>query len=172
LQLKFSSISEYPQIPYEFQRDLVNNIQKQLWQQLSFPHGTKIRQLTFDILLSVESIQSLSVEEVVKDMYYTPRITCTPSIVDQVIYRPLTILDPYILSLQHNYYPIAQDFPTMVEDEDITDLIKEIDSHEPPTQSEGCISSVRNCKQLQIFYNIIQNMFCSMLQNIITCFET
>jgi hypothetical protein len=49
----------------------------------------------------------------------------------------LTVLDPYILSLQYNYYyPIAQDFSIMAEDEDITDLIKEIDSDEPPTQSE------------------------------------
>ena len=66
------------------------------------PTWYKNKTTGLDILLSVESIQSLSVGEGVQDTYYTPKITCTPSIVDQIIYLPLTILDPYILSLQHN----------------------------------------------------------------------
>ena len=67
------------------------------------PTWYKNKTTGIDILLSVESIQSLPVGEAGQDMYYTPKITCTPSIVDQVTYYSLTILDPCILSLQCNY---------------------------------------------------------------------
>jgi len=43
------------------------------------PTWYKNKTTGLDILLSVESIQSLSVGEAVQNTYYTPKITCTPS---------------------------------------------------------------------------------------------
>ncbi len=55
--------------------------------------------------------------------YHTPKIVSSPSLLNQVIYHPLSIIDPYIIALQQNYYhPIAQDpiSITVTEDTEMT----------------------------------------------------
>jgi hypothetical protein len=108
-------------IPYILKRQLHHSVAS-LWQQLSFPYRTEIRYLTYNIIsLIIESILSQTEEVHDPITYRKPKIISSPSILSQVIYRPLSIIDPYIIALQQNYYPIAQDpITTMTDNTEMT----------------------------------------------------
>jgi hypothetical protein len=140
-----------------------------LWHQLFFPHSTEIRRLTYDLLVQLEQIIHLLLPGTKYKTYTIPSSTSTPSVTEQIIYRPVSILDPYILALRRNYYyPIAPDLtmsnnaqmegqtescspkhspkrstpstkhPTTVESSlaAITEIIKEVEADDPPTEKE------------------------------------
>jgi hypothetical protein len=93
-------------------------IQSSLWQQLAFPHQTEVRSLTFNIIILLEQILSFSTTNRQSQRYYKPisKHTSNPSILDQIIYRPFSIVDPYILALQKNYYyPLMSESLTTIE---------------------------------------------------------
>jgi len=140
-----------------------------LWHQLFFPHSTEIRRLTYDLLVQLEQIIHLLLPGTKYKTYTIPSSTSTPSVTEQIIYRPISILDPYILALRRNYYyPIAPDLtmsndaqmegqtescfpkhspkrstpstkhPITVESSlaAITEIIKEVEADDPPTEKE------------------------------------
>jgi len=108
-------------IPYILKRQLHHSVAS-LWQQLSFPYRTEIRYLTYNIILLIESILSQTKEVQDPITYRKPKIISSPLILSQFIYCPLSIIDPYIIALQQNYYyPIAQDpITTMTDNTEMT----------------------------------------------------
>jgi len=151
----------------------VKQLHTQLWDQLSFPHTTQYRKHIYIILLFAQQIL-LHIAPYTNPVlsnthkYSKPAHTSKPSIVDQVVYRPLQIIDPYILAFQSNYYYlIFPDSSDMTEDEidminarpsspskdgklparvpvtvehsveTISDVLREMEADDPPTQSEA-----------------------------------
>ena len=101
-----------PPFPYE-----LIPLYTELWQQLCFPHGTEARRITYDLLITLEEIFNSNLPSLTSRKFRAPEHKTTPSVVDQIIYQPVGILDPYILALRRNYYyPIAPEHPTMTED--------------------------------------------------------
>jgi hypothetical protein len=120
IQLKFKLTAQSTKIciPYTQKRALTD-VQASLWLHLSFPHNTEIRQLTYDTTLRVESIVNcITLSQTNPSEYHKPKNTSKPSISTQIVYRPITILDPYLLALKRNYYfPISCEPITMTEEE-------------------------------------------------------
>jgi len=76
-----------------------------LWGHLSFPHTTPHRSKIYNILLLIQKLTTYL------DPYCLPPIafilpdkTSRPSIIEQVVHKPVAILSPYTLALQRNYY--------------------------------------------------------------------
>jgi hypothetical protein len=101
-----------PPLPYE-----LIQLYTELWQQLCFPHGKEARRITYELLITLEEIFNITLPSLTSRKFRAPEHKTTPSVVDQIIYQPLGILDPYILALRRNYYyPIAPEHPTMTEE--------------------------------------------------------
>ncbi len=98
----------------------------QLWHQLFFPHITKVRQHTYEVLITLETITIIFLPTLSDCRFKEPKTFTTPSIVDQIIYRPISIIDPYLLALRTNYYyPIAPADLTMTEDTQMETQLEE-----------------------------------------------
>jgi hypothetical protein len=83
-------------------------LQNSLWTQLTFPHEIEVRSITYNVILAVELILLNSGAQGRPTKYYKPRQSSFPKILDQIIYRPLSIINPYTLALQKNfYYPLS-----------------------------------------------------------------
>ncbi len=92
-------------------------LQASLWQQLTFPHDVEVRSITYNVILAIELILLNSGAQGRPAKYYIPNKRSSPSILDQIIYRPLSIINPYTLALQRNYYyPLSSEEQTMQED--------------------------------------------------------
>jgi len=153
----------------------VKYLHTKLWAQLSFPHATQYRKHIYIILLIAQQtllhIAPYTNPAPLKARRFSkPDRTSQPSIADQVVHRPLQIIDPYIIALQSNYYyPISADSSNMPEDENeidmiqvrpssppkdgkppartpvtvehsveaISDVLREMEADDPPTQSEA-----------------------------------
>jgi hypothetical protein len=86
-----------------------------IWDQLTYPYPTHVHSTIYKTITEVENIIILFIPSLIKK-YSLPKATCKPSVVEQIIHRPTRILDPYLLSLQQNYYyPIATEPLTMSE---------------------------------------------------------
>jgi len=160
-------------------REVILNLQSQLWRQLSFPHDTEVRYLTYKVILTLESIILLLSTNKLPQLKLPRTYSGQPSVLQQIIFCPIKILDPYISALRRNYYyPILLELAMVGEHENtetpeteeestmqidskptaqsstrekaplsevitvehslsvITDLIKEIESEEVPTQTQ------------------------------------
>jgi hypothetical protein len=112
----------------------------QLWLHLSFPHATNIRQLTYEIILLIENIINISSSRHTSENFSKPKHPNKPSLTTQIVTRPIEIINPYLLSLQRNYYyPIAYDPVEMSEETSklisettSTAAMDESVSHSPP----------------------------------------
>ncbi len=108
----------------------VKYLHTKLWAQLSFPHATQYRKHIYIILLIAQQtllhIAPYTNPAPLKARRFSkPDRTSQPSIADQVVHRPLQIIDPYIIALQSNYYyPISADSSNMPEDENEIDMIQ------------------------------------------------
>jgi hypothetical protein len=95
------------------------NLHYQLWKHLSFPHETNIREHIFKIFLSIEPVIANISNWTSRDFpqnctFPAKQKQCYPSVSEQVIWRPLSILDSYTLALQRNfYYPLTMPESTM-----------------------------------------------------------
>ena len=64
-----------------------------------------------------------------------PKLKSNPSIIDQIIHRPLAIIDPYTLALRRNYYfPIAPE-ESIMSDEESMELQTEAGSQKQSPRS-------------------------------------
>jgi hypothetical protein len=116
-KFKLHPTASTPAQLYTQERELLMRLQTQLWRQLSFPQSTDVRCLTFNMLLSLELLLQLTREKHIIPKFLKPISVSHPSIKEQIITRPLTIIDPYITALQQNYYfPLAQEHLTMLDE--------------------------------------------------------
>ena len=162
LSFKFNILAEQPEGPLPIP---IISLHTRLWHQLSFPHSTEVCQLTHETIIHVEEVIQLLLPSLQSIIFSRPKSTSTPSISEQIIHRPIQILDPYISALHSNYYyPLATEERMMLEDmqmqrysprqsptratppatvpitvessiQAITELIKEVEADDPPTES-------------------------------------
>lgn len=115
----------------------------ELWQQLSTPHQTEVRRLTYNLLVTLEEIFNITIPSLKHSKFKQPKHKTAPSLEDQIIYQPITILDPYILALRRNYYyPLAPEQPTMA---DNTQMEGQTDNESPkssPTRNKSPASNI------------------------------
>jgi len=96
----------------------VISLYTELWHQLFYPHKTEVRRLTHELLIQLENIIN-TICSIKKNLFKLPIHTSRPSTTEQIIYRPISILDPYILGLQRNYYyPIAPESLNMPDNDE------------------------------------------------------
>jgi hypothetical protein len=104
------------QIPH-LQKNSLSIALAQMWLHFSFPHATNIRQLTYEIILLIENIINISSSRHTSENFSKPKHPNKPSLKTQIVTRPIEIINPYLLSLQRNYYyPIAYDPVKMSEE--------------------------------------------------------
>lgn len=100
-------------------RSLIS-LHTELWYQLSYPHSTEVRQLTHSLTVLLELIINLHFPILHSYKFKIPSGVCTPSLSQQLIHRPITILDPYIQALHRNYYypiaPVEEESVSMADD--------------------------------------------------------
>jgi hypothetical protein len=95
-------------------REVILNLQSQLWRQLTFPHDTEVRYFTYRVILTLESIILLLSTNTFPELKLPRTYSDQPSVLQQIIFCPIKILDPYISALRRNYYyPISLE-PAMV----------------------------------------------------------
>jgi hypothetical protein len=149
---------------YYFPTQVLLELHTNLWYQLSYPHTCEVSLLIYELAVQLERIFHLHFPALSRIKFHATQLIQTPSLQLQIIFRPSSILDPYILALRDNYYyPLAQEELTMQEDthmqggspshspkrnttvvkpitvesslQAITDLIKEVEADDPPTES-------------------------------------
>ena len=84
-----------------------------VWRHLSYPHTTQNRILIYNILHSIQKlITYIASYQLPPVSELPPHKPNYPSIVTQVIHRPIDILDPHILALRQNDYYVLTPEPT------------------------------------------------------------
>jgi len=96
--------------------ELLTSQQKQLWWQLSFPHETQVRFLIYKVILTLESLVLLLSGKTIPQYCSPTKTNNQPSVLDQVIFRPVSIIDPYLLAIKSNYYYPLLPEPIMTEE--------------------------------------------------------
>jgi uncharacterized membrane protein len=96
---KFHTVQAYYGNLLSFPRNIISLYTK-LWHQLFFPHQIEVQRLTYEILVQLEGIISIVLPAFPYNKFKQPKLRSNPSIIDQIILRPLAIIDPYILALR------------------------------------------------------------------------
>jgi len=126
LQFKFITTPTTTTISYH-QKVALSVLQRRLWSQLSFPHDTDVRSITYRIILLIQAILLTPHQHTTPRLFSLPKTTSKPTIIDQIIHNPTRIIDTYTRSLQQNYYyPLALDPAKMSEETTVNAAI----SHE------------------------------------------
>lgn len=102
LQLKFKLERSRPSIPQYF-LSLYHAHIRSLWFQLSFPHPTRFRTALYQTILAVEKLILLLAPQFHKNYQHSKK-SCRLTVTDQIVHQPTKIINPYLLSLQRNYY--------------------------------------------------------------------
>ncbi len=131
--------SLHSQANHVSKRDITPILQSHtnLWHQLFYPHLIGVRRLTHDVLIQLERIIHLLLPTIKYKKFSVPPSTSKPSVLEQIVYHPVRILDPYILALRCNYYyPIAPEDSNMADDTQMEGQTEE----SSPKQSPKCSS--------------------------------
>jgi hypothetical protein len=131
--------SLHSQANHVSKRDITPILQSHtnLWHQLFYPHLIGVRRLTHEVLIQLERIIHLLLPTIKYKKFRVPPRTNKPSVLEQIVYQPVRILDPYILALRCNYYyPIAPEDLRMAEDTQMENQTEE----SSPKQSPKCSS--------------------------------
>lgn len=116
LKFKLGGWAAKTTLQYQQKTNLLSTLTR-LWVHLSFPHETDVRLLLFKIILIVEDIINTFSGAYKTEPFQTIQKPNKPSILNQVVHRPINIVNPYLTSLQRNYYyPIATEIVTMSEE--------------------------------------------------------
>ena len=78
--------------------------QETLWKNLTYTlYSTKVRYNTFLFLTYLDQFQTFITKNTTATASFSPpKKTSSPSVLDQVVTKPTTIIDPYVSSLEKN----------------------------------------------------------------------
>jgi hypothetical protein len=183
LNINITKYDRYINYPMDHISKLIQ-YQENLWKKLTYTlYSTKVCYNTFLFLTYLDQFQTLITKNTTETASFSPpKKTSSPSVLDQVVMKPTTIIDPYVSSLAKNYYfvlssslpskemedmtnaqpsvsspstrPTAKKTIVMAEDsiETITDLLAEMEEDELPVQMQTEVDTFQPATQVQPTY--------------------